>query len=161
MAIREMSMRLVTTGLVIGAVFAGTGFLAGYSIGAKEVGDLRAQYDEQVRQTQVKYRLLIEAIDETVSNYEKEAEDAKKEIDQLRADVRNGSRRLSVAVRSCTVPTASGNDTDQTRAELDPAAADRIIAIAEEGDGAIRKLNACIDQYNAARKAINNADDIE
>ena len=47
--------------------------------------------------------------------------------------------------------TASGTGAGEARAELDPAAADDLVSIATDGDIAIRKLNYCIDQYNAVR----------
>lgn len=154
-------MKQILEGVCIGILTGGILIWVGYEAGTSEVEAMRAGYEEQIRQAEIREQLIKEAVDKTISNYEKEAEDAKKEIDRLRIDVRNGNRRLSVAVRSCTVPTTSGNDIDQARAELDPAAADRIIAITEDGDTAIRKLNACIDQYNAVRKGINKPKGIE
>jgi prophage endopeptidase len=74
--------------------------------------------------------------------------DAQNTIKQLRADVASGARRLSVpakcpAVRATT--TTAGLDDAETRAELDPAAAERIIAIPADGDEAINALTGLQD----------------
>lgn len=70
--------------------------------------------------------------------------DAQAANTKLRTDVRNGARRLSVlakcpAVRATT--TASRVDDAEARAELDPAAAERIVAITNDGDESISALN--------------------
>jgi prophage endopeptidase len=85
-----------------------------------------------------------------------EIERAKIENEKLRADIRAGTRRLSVAAR-CP---ASGNRLSgdaagssvghgSERAEIDPATADRIVRIANDGDAAIRQLTACQDYARA------------
>ena len=71
---------------------------------------------------------------------------------KLRADVLSGAVRLSVPTTgpvcsSESAGAASGTGTE-TRAELDPKTADDLIAIAKDGDDAIRQLNALIDAYN-------------
>lgn len=85
-------------------------------------------------------RLLLE-LD---TKHTRELTNAQNTNAQLRAAVATGKRRLSVqatcpAVGATTSPT--GMDDDQARAELDPAAAERIVAIASDGDDAIRALN--------------------
>lgn len=72
---------------------------------------------------------------------------------KLRTDLRNGARRLSVlakcpAVRATT--TASRVDDAEARAELDPAAAERIVRIANDGDDAVRTLTALQDYVSTA-----------
>ena len=67
---------------------------------------------------------------------------AQKTNAQLRAAVATGQRRLSVAAR-CPVrapSAAAGLDDAAARAELDSAAAERIVAISNDGDDAIRAL---------------------
>ncbi|MBR7631832.1 lysis protein [Janthinobacterium lividum] len=81
---------------------------------------------------------------------------AKTERDRFNADVRSGAVRLSIPVASgqCA-PTAdaaaAAGHRHQARAELDPATAAALDAIAGDGDDAIRQLNACIDAYNTVR----------
>jgi prophage endopeptidase len=74
--------------------------------------------------------------------------DAQTTNNQLRAAVATGARRLSVkatcpAVRATT--TATGVDDAEARAELDPATAERIVAIPADGDAAIIALTALQD----------------
>ncbi|MCX7291412.1 lysis system i-spanin subunit Rz [Janthinobacterium sp.] len=81
---------------------------------------------------------------------------AKTERDRFSLDVRSGAVRLSIPVAGgqCAATadsaTAAGHR-DQTRAELDPATAAALDAIADDGDDATRQLNACIDAYNTVR----------
>jgi len=81
---------------------------------------------------------------------------AKTERDRFNIDVRSGAVRLSIPVASgqCaasadTIPAAGHRQ--QARAELDPATAAALDAIAGDGDDATRQLNACIDAYNLVR----------
>ena len=81
---------------------------------------------------------------------------AKTERDRFNADVRSGAVRLSIPVASgqCATTadsTAAASDQHQTRAELEPATAAALDAIAGDGDDATRQLNACIDAYNTVR----------
>jgi len=50
-------------------------------------------------------------------------------------------------------PATSGLDT--ATAQLDPAFAQSIVTITDDGDNAIRKLNACITVYNQVRELLN------
>ena len=81
---------------------------------------------------------------------------AKTERDRFNHDVRSGAVRLSVPVASgqCAATadsTAAASHRQETRAELDPATAAALDAIAGDGDDATRQLNACIDAYNTVR----------
>ena len=84
----------------------------------------------------------------TTAKLEKEKHDAELKVNQLRADVVAGAIRLSVRA-SCSASTAAGDS--EARAELDPKAADDLIAITADGDQAIIELNSCIDFYNNLR----------
>jgi len=74
--------------------------------------------------------------------------DAQATNNQLRTAVATGQRRLSVlatcpSVRGATA--ATGVDDAEGRAELDPATAERIVAIPADGDAAIIALTALQD----------------
>jgi prophage endopeptidase len=92
----------------------------------------------------------------------KEKQSAKNREDRLVADIRSGAQRLSIAA-SCPAAgqapadpgIAPGSGPESPRAELDRSAAEALIAIAIDGDNAIRERNACIQQYNAVREALN------
>lgn len=71
----------------------------------------------------------------------------------LLAVVAAGERRLSVPARCPSVRSAASTtrmDDAKARAELDPAAAARIVRIANDGDDAIHKLNALQDYVRTA-----------
>ena len=80
---------------------------------------------------------------------------AKVKETKLRADAATGALRLSIPTHRPVCPaadtTSATGDSRETRAELDRKTADDLIAIAAEGDAAIRKLNACIDTYEKMR----------
>ena len=95
----------------------------------------------------------------------KKETNAQKEITSLRTAVASGERRLFIPTQAtnCSVQPstnaspASGSDTGEARAELDRKVADSLIALTAEGDTAIRKLNACIDQYNTIKERLNDS----
>lgn len=71
---------------------------------------------------------------------------------QLRADVASGARRLSIAARCPVVraaTSAAGLGYAEARAELDPAASQRIVAIANDGDEGLIALRAAQDYINS------------
>ena len=85
-----------------------------------------------------------------------EQDHAKTDRDRFNADLRSGAVRLSIPVASgqcaATADTsAAAGHRIEARAELDPATAAALDAIAGDGDDATRQLNACIDAYNTVR----------
>ncbi|WP_017452888.1 lysis system i-spanin subunit Rz [Herbaspirillum rubrisubalbicans] len=91
---------------------------------------------------------------------QQEKENAKKQMDVLRAELRAGAVRLSVAVDAASAAAAAqaaGSGDREARADLLPAAAGRILDFALEGDDIVRDLNACIDKYHRAEQVINEA----
>ena len=86
---------------------------------------------------------------------------AKVKETKLRADIASGERKLFIPVKAaeCAVSAATdtaaagGDHSGTASAELDRKTADDLVAIAAEGDAAIRKLNACIETYETMRTA--------
>jgi hypothetical protein len=84
---------------------------------------------------------------------------AKVKEDKLRADIASGKRKLFIPVQApdCPVPAtadapvAVGDNSGEASAELSGQVSESLIAIAAEGDTAIRKLNACIESYETLR----------
>ncbi|WP_242154371.1 lysis system i-spanin subunit Rz [Pseudomonas sp. ArH3a] len=79
-----------------------------------------------------------------------------KNKDQL-ARVGTGAQRLSVPAKCPVVRASPGPvrvDDAEARAELDPAAGQRIVAITNDGDEAIIALNSLIDYVNAGCKPL-------
>lgn len=111
----------------------------------KRVGELEASLASR-KETQ---RLLTQLDTE----HTQERERANQTNADLRAAVAAGQRRLSIkatcpAVRAGTG--ATGVDHAEARADIDPAAGERIIRIANDGDDAIRALTALQDYVRTA-----------
>jgi prophage endopeptidase len=111
----------------------------------KLVGELEAVAESR-RNTQ---RLLLE-LDTTNT---KRLTDAQAHNKTLLDRLGSGAQRLSVPVRCPVVRTSTGPgsvDDAEARAELDPATAQRVVTITNDGDEAIIALNALIDHVNTA-----------
>ncbi|WP_426075075.1 lysis system i-spanin subunit Rz [Janthinobacterium sp. DSP2-3-3] len=96
------------------------------------------------------------ALAQRADHLNQEQTHAKTDRDRFNDDVRSGAVRLSIPVASGRCATTAdsavaANHRHQTRAELDPATAAALDAIAGDGDDATRQLNACIDAYNTVR----------
>lgn len=79
--------------------------------------------------------------------------DAQAQNKALLTRVGTGGQRLSVPAKCPVVRTGPGAgrvDDAEARAELDPAAGQRIVAITNDGDEAIIALNGLIDWVNTA-----------
>lgn len=134
---------------------------------AAKVEQARDEADEAERERQdglasdSKQRLRDEA--DQLTNQLKEAKDHAKtlQIERDRA-LRAGTQRLSIRAASCVpavVPTDSAAQLGtaghpEARAELVGEDAAEILAITDDGDDAIRDLNACIERYNGAAAEI-------
>jgi hypothetical protein len=126
-----------------------------------EVAESTQRAEAQARQTETTLRTEAETLRTKMA---KEAKDAKTRQDRLVADIRAGTQRMSIAA-ACPAPLASqaGEDTaaapgdgaDSARAELDHEAAAALIAIAADGDQAIRERNACVAAYNKIRQLMS------
>ncbi|MGR4041518.1 lysis system i-spanin subunit Rz [Pseudomonas sp. 910_21] len=85
------------------------------------------------------------------TDHTQERERANQTNSGIRAAVAAGERRLSVPARCPSVRTAAGAtglDAAEARAELNPAAAERIVRIANDGDDAVRALAGLQDYVN-------------
>lgn len=97
-------------------------------------------------------RNTIRLLADLDTQHTQERERANQTNASLRADVAAGQRRLSVLATSCAAgsATTAGLGNAEARAELDPAAAERIVRIANDGDDAIRQLTALQDWVSKA-----------
>lgn len=134
---------------VLGALGGAFGY--GHHIAVLEQEAEIARLNEEQR---VKEQAMQAQANAAATKLRKANQDAQAEIARLNSDVATGAVRLSIATRQVQ---ASGDARatcgagTEARAELDPAAAQDLIAIAADGDSAIRQLNACIDLYNETR----------
>lgn len=130
-------------------------------------GYFKGKHDENIKQqveiarlnelARTKEAALVAAVNTTANELRKADAQAKVIAGQRDAAIDAGTYKLRVPVKTtCPVqaapdtPVAAGDNAGEARAELDPETGKTLFAIAEEGDRAIRKLNACIILYNEA-----------
>jgi len=137
--------------LVLVLVFGG-----GYCTGKHyEQEAQQAEVDRLNTEARAKEAALEAAVTTTANALRVTNEKAKLATKQRDAAIDSGALKLRLKA-SCPVPaatdptTATGSGGGETSAELSGEAGKALFAIAEEGDRAITKLNACIDLYNQA-----------
>ena len=141
---------------VIGGVY-GLGRHNGYEQSQQELAEQVAKANAQARQTE---QQLNNQIADLSTQLVKVQDDAKKQIAKRDSDIATGKLQLFIKTKtpicpSTNAPSTSGPDT--STAQLDPAFAQSIVAITDDGDTAIRKLNACIAVYNQVKEMINGS----
>jgi hypothetical protein len=138
--------------LAVLSSFGGGYWKGGYDSDLKQQAEIAA-LNEKARETEKQMMVVATTYADTLRKSNKDAE---KKITTLRANVATGDLRLSIPTQSsvCSSSVASitaGDNSGETRTELDRSVAESLIAITAEGDTAIRKLNACIETYNTLR----------
>lgn len=117
-----------------------------------------ADLNEQARAVE---QSRSEQINGLATKLSKAQTDAQNRFGILDAGLRSGAIRLSVptsnqwGIQPTQGSTIAARSGDQTRTYLDPAFAESLVAITDEGDSAIRQLNTCIDSYNIIRGQVN------
>jgi hypothetical protein len=153
-------MSLFNPYVLLGIFLAVLGsFGAGYYSGEQNEYERQqieiARLNQQARETEQRMGEVAQTYAQTLR---KANNVAKAKETKLRTDIASGERKLFIPVKtSCPVPsagnpTSAAGDSRETRTELDRSVAEALIAITADGDQAIRKLNACIDQYETLRK---------
>jgi hypothetical protein len=134
-------------------------------------GYYKGQHDENTRQqveiaalnaeARQKEQALITAVQTQSTKLQKANQDAKLAQQKRNADIDSGALRLRIPVKAanCPIPAADdpptpSGDSVQTNAELDRETAKSLVAITDDGDKAIRQLNACIDAYNSVYQTL-------
>lgn len=143
------------------AIFA-AGLLAGWEINGNRLAAIYSEWRDSVTHEYVQslrdaQRQAADA-EQTLAELDKKHTEALRDAEALRSsifsDIDAGARRLSVPVTDTDCPgvpeaaSATRVDNDRARAELDPAAAGRIVRIAGDGDDAIRQLTALQEYVN-------------
>jgi hypothetical protein len=140
--------------LVLALVFGG-GYFYGQHV---EKEAQQAEVDRLNTEARAKEQALTAAVTTTANALRKSDEKARFETQKRNADIDSGALRLRLKT-FCPVPAATdspaptGDSRGEASAELDRETAKALIALTEEGDRAIEKLNACITLYNNARSA--------
>ena len=148
-------MRNLLSGLLALLIAFGGGYWYGKSV---EKDAQQAEVDKLNLEARAKEAALTTAVTTTADALRKTNEKAKLATQQRDAAINSGALRLRVKT-TCPVPAAtdtaiaSGDSGGAPSAELDRETAKALVALTEEGDRAITKLNACLTLYNNARSA--------
>jgi len=148
-------MKGLLSGLIALLLTFGGGYFYGKHVEAEaqqvEINRLNAE-------ARAKEAALTTAVTTTADALRKTNEKAKTATKQRDAAIDSGALRLRVKT-TCPIPAAAdtavaaGDSGGEARAELDRETAKALVAITDEGNRAIEKLNACITLYNNARSA--------
>jgi hypothetical protein len=157
-------MSLFNPWVLLGILMAVVGsFGGGYLKGSNdEVTRQQLEIAALNAQAREKEKALIAAVQTQSTKLQKANQDAKLAQQKRNADIDSGALKLRLPVKApvCPVhaptdtPVASG-DSVQATAEFDRETAKSLVAITDDGDKAIRQLNACIDAYNNVYQTLN------
>jgi len=148
-------MKGLLSGLITLLLTFGGGYFYGKHVEAEAQ---QVEVDRLNTEARAKEQALASAVTTTADALRKTNEKAKLATQQRDAAIDSGALRLRVKT-TCPVPAAAdtavaaGDSGGAPSAELDRETAKALVAIAEEGNRAIEKLNACITLYNNARSA--------
>lgn len=141
---------------VLGA-FGGGYYKGGQDEFAKQQMEI-ATLNQKSRETEQK---MVEESNELAMKLKKAENDAKTVSQKRNSAIDSGSLKLRIPVKTanCSVPTTTDaatptGDSVQASAELDRETAKSLVAITDDGDKAIRQLNACIDAYNSVYQTL-------
>jgi hypothetical protein len=148
-------MKGLLSGLIALLLTFGGGYFYGKYVEKKAQ---QVEVDRLNTEARAKEQALAAAVTTTAEALRKTNEKAKLATKQRDAAIDSGALKLRLKT-TCPVPTspdtavAAGSSGGEASAELDRETAKNLIAITEEADRAIEKLNACITLYNNARSA--------
>jgi preprotein translocase subunit SecD len=150
-------MKGLLSGLIALLLTFGGGYFYGKHV---EKEAQQVEVDRLNTEARAKEKALTTAVTTTADALRKTNEKAKLATKERDAAIDSGALKLRVPVKTtCPVPTspdtavASGDHRGEASAELDRETAKALVAITDEGNRAIEKLNACITLYNNARSA--------
>jgi hypothetical protein len=159
-------MSLFNPWVLLGILMAVVGsFGGGYFKGSNdEVTRQQLEIAALNAEARVKEQALITAIQTQSNKLQKANQDAKLAQQKRNLDIDSGALKLRIPIQApvCPVhtatdtPVASG-DSVQATAEFDRETAKSLVAITDDGDKAIRQLNACIDAYNNVYQTLNKS----
>jgi hypothetical protein len=139
----------------------GTGYLKGSN---DEIARQQLEIASLNAQAREKEQILVTAIQNQSLKLQKANQDAKLVQQKRNSDIAAGTLKLRIPVQApvCPVHTATdapvtSGDSVQATAELDRETAKNLIAITDDGDKAIRQLNACIEAYNTVYQTLNKS----
>ena len=144
---------------IIGAGIIGGVYEYGHHQGYEEERlNVQGAIDEANAAARMTEKELNGKINDLTTQLVKVQNEAQKQIAKRDADIATGKLQLYVRTKgtvcpSTNAPATGGSDT--ATAQLDPTFAKSLVAVTDDGDTAIRKLNACIATYNQVKDLIN------
>ena len=145
-------MKGLLSGLIALLLTFGGGYFCGKYV---EREAQQVEVDRLNTEARAKEQALAVAVTTTAEALRKTNEKAKLATKQRDAAIDSGALKLRLKA-TCPVPAAtdtpspSGDNRGEASAELDREIAKALVAITDEGNRAIEKLNACMDLYNKA-----------
>lgn len=156
-------MSLFNPWVLLGILMAVVGSFGG--------GYLKGSNDEVTRQqleiaalnaeARAKEQALITTIQTQSNKLQKANQDAKLAQQKRDFDIDSGALKLRIPVKAPVCPVHTTTDaepsigSDTRTAEIQPETSRAILAIGDEADTTVRKLNACLAIYNQVREMIN------
>lgn len=152
-------MSILNPYILLGIVFTViSAFSGGYWKGGRaEVEKQQLEIARLNAEARQKEQVLVAAVNAQAVQLVKANNDAKNQINKRNADLATGTLKLRIPV-SCPVqptgdaPAASG--TNLGTAELQPETAQAVLAVGDDANTTVRKLNACINLYNQVRETL-------
>ena len=148
---------LLSIVLAVLSAFGGGYYKGGQDEFAKQQMEIAA-LNQKSRETEQK---MAEESNELAMKLKKAENDAKTVSQKRNSAIDSGALKLRIPVKApdCSVPTTTDatsapRDSVQASAELDRETAKSLVAITDDGDKAIRQLNACIDAYNSVYQTL-------
>ena len=117
-----------------------------------------AKLNDEARQ---KEQALVTAVQTQATQLVKAEQNAKLLSQKRNTDIDSGALKLRIPVKTpvCSVQATTdatvAERSDGGTAEIQPEVAKAILAIGDEADTTVRKLNACLAIYNQVREMIN------
>ena len=144
---------------VLGAL--GSGYYKG---GEDENARQQAEITYLNAEARTKEQALITTIQTQSNKLQKANQDAKLAQQKRNLDIDSGALKLRIPIQTpvCPVHTApdtpaTPRDSVQATAEFDRETAKSLVAITDDGDKAIRQLNACIEAYTTVYQTLNKS----
>ena len=157
-------MSLFNPYVILGIVLAVlSAFGSGYWKGSEdEITRQQLEIAKLNAEARQKEQILVSAIQTQATKLQKANQYAKLAKQKRDSDIDSGTFKLRIPVKATNCPIqvsdtttpASGDSSGEARAELSPEIGKTLFAIAEEGDKAIVKLNACVDAYNSVYETL-------
>jgi prophage endopeptidase len=152
--------------VLLGIVLAIVGSFGGgyYKGGQDEATRQQLEIAGLNAQARQKEQALTAAVNAQATQLMKANQNAKLLQQKRNSDIESGLLKLRIPVKApdCSIHTSadtapsSGANLGTASAELDGQTAQSLIAITDEGDTAIRKLNTCITLYNEAYQTLRS-----